>query len=51
MYLFIFIVIHTNTDAALHAGERACQFTTVITIDRNHDFVVVPMTPYYCLMG
>jgi hypothetical protein len=47
MYLFIFIVIHTNTDAALYAGERACQFTAVvIAIDHDHDFVVAPMTPY-----
>jgi hypothetical protein len=51
MYICILcMVIYTNTDAVLHAGERACRFTTVIAIDHNHDFVVGPMMPYYYLI-
>jgi hypothetical protein len=43
------MLLHTNTDPGVYAGERACGFTIVIAIaiDHIHDFLVVLMTPYY----
>jgi hypothetical protein len=41
------MLLHTNTDPGVYAGERVCGFTIVIVIDHIHDFLVVLITPYY----